>query len=74
MNYLIINTTNFSQELRTMKFPNDDNECFRWHLVRYLNTVNKNLVKIRNDDKQFEKQLNFKGVKIPLHKKGLREN
>ena len=24
---------------------NEDNECFRWCLVRYLNPVNKNLAK-----------------------------
>ena len=46
-----------------------DNEHFRWYLVRYLNRVNKNLARIRYTDKNFSKQLNFKGVKFPIHKK-----
>ena len=40
------------------------------HMVfTYLNPVNKNQAKIRNDDAEFVKQLNFKGVKFPVHKK-----
>ena len=40
------------------------------HMVfTYLNPVNKNQAKIRNDDREFVKQLNFKGVKFPVHKK-----
>ena len=40
------------------------------HMVfTYLNPVNKNQAKIRNDDREFVKQLNFKGVKFPAHKK-----
>ena len=30
---------------------NKDNRCFRWCLVRYLNPVNKNPAKIRNNEK-----------------------
>ena len=48
---------------------NEDNECFRWSFVRYLNSVNKNPVKIRNVDKTFAKQLDFKGIKFSVHKK-----
>ena len=53
-----------------INIQNEDNECFRWSLVRYLNPVNKNPVKILNVDKEFAKQLNFKGVKFPVHKNG----
>ena len=53
-----------------INIQNEDNECFRWCLVRYLNPVNKNPVKILNVDKEFAKQLNFKGVKFPVHKNG----
>ena len=46
-----------------------DNECFRSCLVRCLNPANKNSAKIRNVDREFGRQLNFKGAKFPAHKK-----
>ena len=52
---------------------NNDNECFRWHLVRYLNVVDKNLIKIRND-KKFEEQLNFKQNSISINLFGYEKN
>ena len=52
---------------RLINIQNEDNECFRWCLVRYLNTVNKNPAKIKKTDKEFAKQLN-RG-KISAHKK-----
>ena len=48
---------------------NEDSESFRWCLVRYLNPANKNPAKIRNVDREFAKQLNSKGVKVPVYKK-----
>ena len=51
-----------------INIQNEDNECFRWCLVRYLNK--KNPEKIRNVDKEFAEQLNFKGIKFAVHKKG----
>ena len=35
-------------------------ECFRWQLFQYLNPVNKNLTIIRNVDREFAEQHNFK--------------
>ena len=53
-----------------INIQNVDNECFRWCLVRYLNPVTKNLAKIRNFDRTFAKQFNFKGsLKFLVHKK-----
>ena len=40
-----------------------DNECFKWCFVK------KKIAKIRNVDNEFAKQLDFKGVKFPVHKK-----
>ena len=37
---------------RLINNKNDDNECFRWCLVRYLNHVNKSPAKIRNIDRE----------------------
>ena len=48
---------------------NEDNECFRWCLFRHVNPINKNPAKIRNIDKDFAKQLHFKRIKFPVHKK-----
>ena len=31
-----------------IKIQNDDDESFRWYLVSYLNTVNKNPAEIRS--------------------------
>ena len=50
-----------------------DNECFRWCLVRYLNSVNKNPTKITNVGKEFAKQLDFKAIKLPFHEKDYAE-
>ena len=40
-----------------------------WCLVRHLDPVNKTLAKVRNVDREFGKQLNFKRVKSPVNKK-----
>ena len=47
---------------------NKNNECFRWCIDIYLNLVSKNPPKIRNVDKEFTKQLNFKDVNFPVLK------
>lgn len=49
----------------------EDNECFRWCFVRRLNSINKNSGKIANADKEFIKQLKFKGVKYLFIKKAM---
>ena len=45
----------------------DNNECFKWILVRYLNPVNHNSRRIKKKaDKNFVKKLDFKGIKFPV--------
>lgn len=44
------------------------------YLVRCLNHFNKKPAKIRKDDKEFAKQLNFKGATCPVYKKTLIAN
>ena len=44
----------------------DDNECFKWCLVRYLNPANHNLRKIIKAGKDFAKILDFKDIKFPV--------
>ena len=42
----------------------DDNECFKWCLVRYLNPVDHNSKIITQADKDFAKRLDFKDIKF----------
>ena len=44
----------------------DDNECFKWCLVRYLNHVDHNPRRITKIDKDFAKRLDFKDIKFPV--------
>ena len=43
----------------------DDNECFNWCLVRYLNPADHNSRRITKFDKDFAKRLDFKDIKFP---------
>ena len=43
----------------------DDNECFKWCLVRCLNSADHNLRRITKTDKDFAKRLHFKDMKVP---------
>ena len=55
--------------VRLANIQNEDNECLKLCLLRYLNRVNKKPTKFRNVYKEFAVQLNFEGVKFPVHKK-----
>ena len=44
----------------------DDNECFKWSLVRYTNPAELNPRKITKANKDFAKKLDFKGIKFPV--------
>ena len=45
---------------------NDDNECFKWCLVRYLNPVDHNPARVTKADKDFVKKLDFKDINFPV--------
>ena len=45
---------------------NDDKECFKWCLVRYLNPTDRNPAGITKVDKDFAKTLDFKDIKFPV--------
>ena len=40
----------------------DDNECFKWSLVRDLNSEDHHQARITKADKDFGKKLAFKGI------------
>ena len=44
----------------------DDNECFKWCLVRYLNPANHHPARITKFDKDFAKKLDFEDIKFPI--------
>ena len=44
----------------------DDNECFKWFLVRYLNLANHHPARIAKAGKHFAKTLDFKDIKFPV--------
>ena len=52
----------------------DDNESFKWCLIRYLNPADHHPARISKDDKDFAERLDFKDLNIPvkireMHKK-----
>ena len=44
----------------------DDNECFKWCLVRYIHHADRNPVKITKVDRDFATRLDFKGTKYSV--------
>ena len=42
----------------------DDNECFKWCLVRYLQPADHNTSRILKADNDFARQLDFKDIKF----------
>ena len=43
----------------------DDNKCFKWSIVRSLNTANHHPARNKKADKDFAKILDFKGINFP---------
>ena len=44
----------------------DDNDCFKWSLVRYLNPADHNPARITKAVKDFAKMLDFNDIKFPV--------
>ena len=42
----------------------NDNECFKWYLVRYLDPADHRLSKIVKTDKDFAKEIHFKDIRF----------
>ena len=45
----------------------DDDECFKWCLVRYLHPADHHAARIAKVDKHFPKRFDFKGIKFALN-------
>ena len=59
------------QELRhhrkgLINMKNEDNECFRWCHIRYLNPQNKDPQRIKRTDKEYINQLDYSGIEFPV--------
>ena len=52
-----------------INIQNDDNKCFLWCHVRYLNCNGKNLFRITKKCKEISKRLNYDRIKFPISKK-----
>ena len=52
-----------------INIQNNDNKCFLWCHVRYLNCEDKNLWRITKKDKEISKSLNYNDIQYPVSKK-----
>ena len=51
----------------------DDDECFKWWLVRYLNPADRNPTRITRTEREFAKKLDFGDIKLPVKTRDNRE-
>ena len=49
----------------------DDNECFKWSIVRYLNPADRNPARVTKADKESTKKFDFKDIKFPVKIRGI---
>ena len=49
-----------------VNLTNDDNECFRWCHIRYLNPQEKDPQRIKKSDKEILLQLDYEGIEFPV--------
>lgn len=52
-----------------INIQNEDNECFRWCHVRYINPKTENPQQIKNSDREMVEKLNYQGVEFPVNVK-----
>ena len=52
-----------------ISIQNNDNKCFLWCHVRHLNSIDKNIQRITQEDKEFARKLNYEGINFPIPKK-----
>ena len=49
------------------------NECFKWCLVKYLNSADRNPTRIAKSDKDFSKRIDFDDTKFPVKTRDIRK-
>ena len=55
-----------------INMENKDDKCFLWSVLRYLHPVQKNVSRI-NDLRDYENDLNFKGIDFPVKVKDIQK-
>ena len=55
-----------------INMENKDDKCFLWSVLRYLHPVQKNASRI-NDLREYENDLNFKGINFPVKLKDIQK-
>ena len=51
----------------------DDNDCFKWCLIRYLNPADCKPARIKKSDKDFAKNFDFEDLKFPVRVRDIRK-
>ena len=54
-----------------INMKNEDDECFKWSVLRALNPKDKNAERIDNDLKSKQNTINMKGIKYPVDMRGI---
>ena len=49
-----------------VNLKNEDNECFRWCHIRYLNPQEKDAQRIKKTDRKMVEELNYQAVEFPI--------
>ena len=49
-----------------INLKNNDNKCFKWCHIRFINPLNKNSERISKQDKEIPKNLDYRGIKFPI--------
>ena len=49
-----------------INLKNNDNKCFKWCHIRFINPQNKNSKRINKQDKEIAKTLDYRGIKFPM--------
>jgi len=52
-----------------INMKNEDNECFRWCHIRYLNPQDKNPQRIKKADRQFIEKFSYSSIEFPVSQK-----
>ena len=54
-----------------INMKNEDNECFKWNVTRWMNPVDKNPERITNDLRKQSEKLNWEGIVWPMKLKDI---
>ena len=49
-----------------INLKNKDNECFKWCHIRFINPQNKDANRVKNQDKEIAKTLDYRGINFPM--------